>query len=614
MATTIKSTALDFNTIKSNLKTFLKSKSEFSSYDFEASGLSNILDVLAYNTHFNGLTANFALNETFLDTAQLRSSVVSHAEALGYEPRSITTSSATINAQITISDPSLRPSVVTLPRGTKFTTIVDQVSYTFQTRENFTATNNNGVYEFETSTGSKILTIFEGVESTKTFFVGETDERQIYVIPDTTIDTNTLLVDVFETSTGTSFNTYTNLKNAVAISTASRHFEVKEVPNGFYELAFGDGSVTGQAPSAGERIVANYLSSSGVVANGGTIFTSPNKLNLSGIGAFDIIPTKLTNSAGGASRENIESVRLNARTAFSSQQRLVTAKDYESQILSKYGANITDVTAWGGQDNVPPKYNAVYVGLNFVDGLSDAQKTEIKNQITENLVESLAITGVEAFYVDPVDAFLELEVFFNFDPDLSNSTANATAQNIRSLTTTFFTNNLKKFDKVFRRSLLTADIDDLDPAILNSRMNIKVQQRITPSTSAASSYELAYPMAIAAADDVNYRVVSSQFTFNNASCIIRNRLNTTTLQIENANTSQVLVDNIGSFTPSTGKVNLVGFLPTSVQNDGVLKIGVVPANESTIRPLRNYIIDVDTALLTITPVIDFQNTESVVTT
>jgi len=614
MATTIKSTALDFNTIKSNLKTFLKSKSEFSSYDFEASGLSNILDVLAYNTHFNGLTANFALNETFLDTAQLRSSVVSHAEALGYEPRSITTSSATINAQITISDPSLRPSVVTLPRGTKFTTVVDQVSYTFQTRENFTATNNNGVYEFQTSTGSKILTIFEGEERTKTFFVGETDERQIYVIPDITIDTNTLLVDVFETSTSTSFNTYTNLKNAVAITTASRHFEVKEVPNGFYELAFGDGSVTGQAPTAGERIVANYLSSSGDVANGGTIFSAPNKLNLSGIGAFDVIPTKLTNSAGGASRESIESVRLNARTAFSSQQRLVTAKDYESQILSKYGSNITDVTAWGGQDNVPPKYNAVYVGLNFVSSLSDTQKTEIKNQITENLVESLAITGVEAFYVDPVNAFLELDVFFNFDPDLSNSTSNATAENIRSLTTTFFANNLKKFDKVFRRSLLTADIDDLDPAILNSRMNIKVQQRITPSTSASSSYELAYPMAIAAADDVNYRVVSSQFTFNNASCIIRNRLNTTTLQIENANTSQVLVDNIGSFTPSTGKVNLVGFLPTSVQNDGVLKIGVVPANESTIRPLRNYIIDIDTSLLTITPVIDFQNTESVVTT
>ena len=159
-----------------------------------------------------------------------------------------------------------------------------------------------------------------------------------------------------------------------------------------------------------------------------------------------------------------------------------------------------------------------------------------------------------------------------------------------------------------------ADIDDLDPAILNSRMNIKVQQRITPSTTVSSSYELAYPMPIAIADDVNYRVVSSQFTFSNSTCIIRNRLNTTTLQIENANTGQVLVDNVASFTPPTGKVNLVGFLPTSVQNDGVLKIGVVPANESTIRPLRNYIIDVDTALLTITPIIDFQNTESVVTT
>ena len=611
MATTIKSTALDFESIKSNLKTFFKSKSEFSDYDFEGSGLNNILDVLAYNTHFNGLTANFALNETFLDTAQLRSSIVSHAEALGYEPRSITSSSATVNLTLTVSD-SGRPATITLPKGTLFSATVDEVTYTFQTREAFTANDVSGTYSFKTAAGSNILSIFEGTEKTKTFFVGETGERQIYVIPDNTIDTSTLQVNVFESTSSTSSNEYTNLGSSVQINTTSKHYEVKETPNGFYELAFGDGTTTGTAPSAGEKIVANYLSSSGSDANGASAFTANSTVQVNG-NPYTLSVTTVTSSAGGALRESLESIRLNARTAFSSQQRLVTAKDYESQILSKYGTNITDVTSYGGQDNIPPKYNCVYVSLNFIEGLSDTQKTEVKNQIVQNLTDNLAIAGVDTIFIDPTFAFIEIDVFYNFDPDLSSLTSNATAQLIRDQIQTHFNNNLKKFDKVFRRSLLTAEIDDIDDSILNSRMNLRVQQRITPSTVTATSYELAYPMAIAAADDVNTTVNTSTFTFNSQACLIKNRLNSTTLQIQNS-TGEIIVDNIGSFSPATGKVNLVGFLPTSVDNNGVLKVSVRPANESTVRPLRNYIIDIDTSLLTVTTQIDFQNTETVITT
>ena len=253
------------------------------------------------------------------------------------------------------------------------------------------------------------------------------------------------------------------------------------------------------------------------------------------------------------------------------------------------------------------------MSLKFTDNLSDTQKAEVRNQITQNLTDNLAIAGVETIYIDPIEAFLELDVFYNFDPDLTGLTSNATANTIKNQIETHFNNNLKKFDKVFRRSLLTAEIDDIDDSILNSRMNLRVQQRITPSTTTATSYELAYPMAIAAADDVNTTISTSTFTFNSQACLIKNRLNSTTLQIQNS-TGEIIVDNIGSFSPATGKVNLVGFLPTSVDNNGVLKVSVRPANESTVRPLRNYIIDIDTSLLTVTTQIDFQNTETVITT
>src|SRR5210317_891619 len=180
MATTIKSSDLDFENIKGRLKTYFQNKSEYADYDFDASGLNNILDVLAYNTHINGLTANFALNESFLNTAQLRSSVVSHAEALGYVPRSYTSSKANLNISLTIAD-SNRPTTITLPRGTSFTSTVAGVSYTFRTRESYSAQDDGtGFYEFKTETDSNSIPIYEGIEKTKTFFVGESDETQIY--------------------------------------------------------------------------------------------------------------------------------------------------------------------------------------------------------------------------------------------------------------------------------------------------------------------------------------------------------------------------------------------------------------------------------------------------
>ena len=237
MATTIKSSALDFANIKSNLKNFLANSTEFADYNFEASGLNNILDVLAYNTHINGLTTNFALNESFLGTAQLRSSVVSLATGIGYVPDTMTSAKGTVGVSLNLSAVTDRPPTIDLPAYTQFTSSVDDITYTFQTVEKFTATDDtSGNYIFKTADGSNAIPIFEGARKTKTFLVGEFSETDVYIIPDATIDADTTIVKVFESLASSIFATYTNITAATTISSTSTIYILKEAPNGFYQL------------------------------------------------------------------------------------------------------------------------------------------------------------------------------------------------------------------------------------------------------------------------------------------------------------------------------------------------------------------------------------------
>ena len=607
MATSIQSTSLDFDRIKNSLKSYLKSKSEFSDYDFEASGLSNILDVLAYNTHFNGLISNFALNEAFLNTAQLRSSIVSHAESLGYIPRSYSSSQADLNLTLT-NTATNRPTTITIPRNTKFNTSVNDVSYVFQTRQAFTATDNgSGLYTFLNNTGGTGIPTFEGTEKTKTFFVGEKNDVQIYVIPDVTMDINTIRVRVFDTVGGTSFSEYTNIKDAIQINDTTKYYQIKEVPNGYYELICGDGVTTGIAPVAGNKIIVDYLSTVGTEANGASTFTAASQVEINGVN-FTLSATAEAASAGGAFKESIESIRQNAPIAFASQRRMVTAEDYKAQINSNYGAYLDDVLAYGGADNNPPIYGRVYVALKFKDSISiDTQQT-VKDAIKTNLTDNLSIMSIETVFLEPVTTFLELTTTFNFDPDLSNQTQGAIQNSVQNTINNFFTTNLNKFNKVFRRSILLNSIDTLDESILNSRIAIKMQQRFTPTLNLALQYDINFPTTIAAPDDVNVRINSSKFTFNGKSCTFLNALNSTKIQIVSIE-GDIEVDNAGSYNPATGTVSLTGFKPTAIEGTEI-KVSVTPANESTIRPLRNFILNIDQSLSTSNAVLDFQNTAS----
>ena len=593
MATTIKSTNLDFTSIKNNLKTFLAQQDEFADYNFEASGLSNILDVLAYNTHYNGLIANFALNESFLGTAQLRSSLVSLAEGIGYIPKSRTASRATVNFSVDLSGLAERPSTVSLAPGVAFESSIDDVTYNFSTRETVTATDDgSGIYQFKNISGSASIEIFEGVQKTKTFIADAISQDALYIIPDKNMDIDTAIIRVYESPTSVAFTTYQNIKKATLINAQTALYILKESPNEFFELSFGDGVTFGITPKAGYKIEVDYLSVSGPIANDGALFTPISQVNVGGTG-YTITAQTVTNSLGGDVKESEQSIRTNAPFQYATQNRMVTADDYSSLVLRNFSTLIKDIKSFGGENALKPEFGAVYMSIVFEDDVTDATKTSTKNSI-QDLVDQLAVVSFKLRYLDPVTTFIETNTFFQFNPKLTTLSLNSITDSVNTVIREYFSINTGKFSQAFRRSNILSLIDDVSPAVLSSRMEVKMQQRIIPRLDAQNDFDLRFPTSIQAADDKDFIIDSSAFNVNNKSAKIRNKLNSNKLQVVTLDGDTVIVDNVGSFDPASGVVSLVGLRPSSIIGGvNYIKIKAVPANQSAIAPQREDILQFD---------------------
>jgi len=593
--TTIKSTSLDFNAIKNNLKTFLQSKEEFTDYNFEASGLSNILDVLAYNTHYNALLANFTLNESFLTTAQLRGSVVSLASSIGYIAHSKRASVAIVNLRLDLSGVVNRPSIIQLSSGTKFNGSVDNVNYVFQTRETLTANDDSGIYIFKDVLGSSDIKLYEGLIATKTFLVGSYEENPIYVIPDLQMDTSTAIVSVKSSPSATETVTYTNITEATSIDETSKLYVLRESPNGFYELSFSNGTTLGVTPSSGNQITVSYLRATGPEANGSNIFVPQNDVNVNGVD-YTLSVTTSSAASGGTEKENIESIRKNAPYQYAAQNRLVTAADYSAIALREYGSFIEDIQAWGGQDNLQPEFGTVYMSIKFKDGVQASIQQTIKDGIVA-LANDLAVVSFTLRFADPITTYLETNLFFQFNQNLTTFTIGRTENDVETVVRNYFTTNTGGFFESFRRSNMLALVDDVSTAVLSSRCDVKLQQRITPDLSTSKSYTLKYPVPIEAPNSETHTITSSLFRYSGvtSACSIKNKLGTNILQVvANNSSNDVIVDDVGSFVAGTGTLNLVGFAPTAI-TAGVnyLKIKAVPGNQSAVSPTLNNIIEFD---------------------
>lgn len=605
MSTNITSTQLDFNTIKEELKTHFLASAEFADYDFEASGLSNILDVLAYNTHYNGLVANFALNESFLSTAQLRSSALAISETLGYNPRSKTAASAIVNLSVSVTDPS-RPSSITLPSGTTFTTTVDDVSYIFRTLEDYIGSDNgSGLYTFLTNTGSTSLPIYEGVFKTKTF-VSDTAGESIYIIPDESVDTSTATVKVFATRNSELFETYLPLDNALEITSNSTYYSLRESSNGYFKLIFGDGVTTGKTPAVGEIIQVTYLSTNAAVANGAKSFIPQNEITVNDID-YTVNVTLVSPASGGGDKETLSSIKTNAPITFSAQNRLVTAQDYIGLINRNYGTFLDDVTAWGGEDNIPASFGDVYVALKYKEGIPEEVKKTVEDSIVSTLSDNLSIMSIDTKFADTLTTYIETQTFFNFNPALVSNTLNTTEGQVRDVVSQYFTDNLNKFNSIFRRSQILSSVDNLSPAVLDSRMDVKVQMRFEPILSKASNYVIQYPVELAAPNSLMYTITSSPLVVNGKTCTIRNKLGSTSLEVVSTN-GDVVITSIGSYSPANGTINIVSLKPTSILAAvNYIKMSAVPSNQSTIKPLRNYVLVQDSVNSFASATVDYQD-------
>ena len=591
MATTIKSTSLDFDAIKNNLKTFLAEKDEFADYNFEASGLSNILDVLAYNTHYNGLTANFALNESFLGTAQLRSSLVSLAEGIGYIPDSKTSSQAIINMSVNLSGVTGRPANVQLNEGFKFNATVDETEYVFQTLEDLTASDNGeGLYIFKDASGSTNIKVYEGTERVKTFLVSRKEDNAVYIIPDKSIDIDTAVVRVYETPTSSAFSTYTNLLKATTISSASTLYILKESPNGFYELSFGNGTTLGRAPDAGNKVTVTYLAASGSESDTAKTFEAQTGINVVGTN-YPVSVTTVSNAVGGGEKESIESIRSTAPFQYASQNRMVTAVDYSTLVLRNFSTLIKDIQSFGGEDALEPKFGTVFMSILFNADVDQTTEDVTKQSIID-LASQLSVASFNIEFTDPIKTFVETQLFFQFNPNLTTLSRNTIQDNVNQTIRDYFSVNTGKFNQSFRRSNLLTLIDDVSPAILSSRAEVRIQRRFSPTLTKIEDHTMRYAAQIAEPDDVHYVISSTAFNFRNKTCTLRNKLNSNKLEIFNVDDREVIVDNVGSFTGDT--VSIVGLqIDNFVGADSFIKVSAKPANESAVTPFRQDVIEHD---------------------
>ena len=405
----------DFDDVKSNLKTFLQAQTEFTDYDFEGSGISVLLDVLAYNTHYLGFNMNMLANEMFLDSSSLRSSVVSHAKTLGYEVASVRSAKAEID--VTLFD-SVK-TTGTLSAGTVFTSSVNDVEFQFVPITDFTASN----------TGSQIsflnIPVYEGTFVTTRITVDADDVSQRFVIPDNRADTNTLIVEVENSSADSTSTTYIKTTDISQVTSTSANYFIQEVENGKHEIYFGDG-VIGKGLSDGNVVVMTYVVTNGTSANTAAAFTNAAVIDT----VIDVSVSTVSAASGGAVAESIDSIKYNAPLDFASQGRCVTAEDYTT-FVKRFFPNTQAVSIFGGEtgsfdDTVgvvsTPEYGKVFISVKSTTGnnLTDSEKRTLVNNLAPFTVAS--ITPV---IVDPETLFVILEVNAKFNSSLTTETSNS---------------------------------------------------------------------------------------------------------------------------------------------------------------------------------------------
>ena len=601
MAQNLNVTELDFDQIKKNLKNYLKTQSEFNDYDFEGSGLSTLLDVLAYNTHYNAMTAHFSLNEAFLDSAQIRGNIVTRAKLLGYIPRSVLSPRARINLVVNVTDEvGTVPSTLTLPRGTKLSTNVDGTEFRYVVLNEQSAllvTDNSTSPATRTFTFNNV-TVVEGTRKELKYRVDNDIENQKFQLSDDDADTSTLRVLVQANEQSTAFDNYTKFESLLNVDSDSKVYYLQENANEYYEIYFGDG-VTGNKPTNNNIVTLDYIFTEGSESNGANVFTIVDNVG----GFSNVTITTVAAASGGTEKETNESIRFNAPLTFTSQNRAVTSDDYRA-IIQKSFSNISSISCWGGEDNDPPDFGKVFISIKPLVGDSLTQSE--KDNITGTILKGKNVVSITPQMVDPTFTFLELDVNFKYNPNLTDRSNVELESVVRDTISDYNFNELEKFDGVFRHSQLLRAIDNADPAIQNSSVRPYMFMNITPSNNADNNFELKFVEELYRAGGTTHTISSTPFLLNGETVYfgdteITNENNRKVIIYKIVNGVNVtVVNNAGTVDHQKGIITLNNFRPDTT---AAIRITVTP-NSLDLAPLRNQLISIDPLRVTVTPSVD----------
>jgi hypothetical protein len=493
---------LDFDGIKQNLKTYLQGQSEFSDYDFEGSGMSVLLDVLAYNTHYNALYTNLAINEMFLDSAAKRSSITSIASMLGYTPRSAIGSRALVN--VTVTNVPNNPPVLYIPTLQPF-----PASGSFSnTYGAYNFYNLNAAVAQRTESNTYVFQNVEIIEGTPLTYRFLVEENTQYILPNDNVDTSTIRVRVQDSPDAPTYVSYSLNTSVVNTTNKTKIFFLKEIEGGRFQIYFGDGVVS-EKPSVGNIVTVEYMTVNGDAVNNVRIFTYGGTSIGGGIASV----TTVQPSSGGSPAETNESVRFNAVRAFAAQNRTVTAEDYKIIIPQLY-PNIDTISVWGGEENDPPIYGKVFICIKPKTG--SVLSAAAKSNLIETILTSRNVVSITPTIIDPTYLDIVLEVNYYFNQLKTKYSESTLTSLVKDTISSYNSTELKSFDSVFRLSRLQRLIDTTEDAIVSSVVRVKLNRSIVPNFTTNSSYTINFhnPIYNEPGSTAGSNVTSTSFTIS----------------------------------------------------------------------------------------------------
>ena len=498
-------TNLDFDQIKTSIKDYLRSSSNFTDYDFEGSTLSTLIDVLAYNTYITSYNANMISNEVFIDSATLRENVVSLARNIGYVPRSKTSSRANISFFVDTTGFITNPITLTLKKGTVCTSssIFGSQSYVFTIPSDITVPVVNGIALFEN------VDVYEGSFLVKTFTVDSNNPNQKFILDNSNIDINTISVSVRNTQASTVKIEYKLSSSLIEVDSNSRVFFIQEIEDQRYELIFGD-NVFGKKLENSNYIEVSYVETNGEVANGVSSFTYNGRIvdNLNRVVNTGIsLITTNNESRGGQDIESVESIKKYAPRIYSSQYRAVTATDYETIIPTIY-PETESISVFGGEDLNPPQYGRVFISIKPING------PFVSSQVKENIKNSLrkySVAGIVPEIIDLKYLYVEYNSTAYYNTSLAPSSNYVKSIIDSNLNDYSDSSELNKYGARFKYSKFLKVIDDSHNSITSNITTISIRRDLKPALNQFAEYEICFGNQFHIKNINGYNIKSSGF-------------------------------------------------------------------------------------------------------